>query len=232
MDERWEGPESDGEYWSGRTGHWLSPCADTAQCHEPSDQSDQSDIMMISDQETASSVTWDDVSRPLTPHPAQPIISGQESEWLGRDGKLCSECTSVQCSPDMVHGWLPLVPCVHTLTLADIPRTQTLSWHHVSTSLQTDNAAVSPPAVPRSSKQCLFTLWLITLKFTAWVWTNRSEQLNGPCSHKWCLFWAQTTKERLKRVSDNSFKTFEVVMSEIIFDLSLLLPRFGCYLSF
>ena len=119
--------------------------------------------VMISDQESASSVTWDDVSRPLTPHPAQPIISGQESEWLGRDGKLCSECTSVQCSPDMVHGWLPLVPCVHTLTLANIPRTQTLSWHHVSTSLQTDNAAVSPPAVPRSSKQCLFTLWLIIL---------------------------------------------------------------------
>ena len=41
----------------------------------PCVMSDQSDIMIISDQETASSVTWDDVSRPLTPHPAQPIIS-------------------------------------------------------------------------------------------------------------------------------------------------------------
>ena len=157
--------------------------------------------------------------------------SRQESEWLGRDGKLCSECT--ECTVFTRHGpWLvPGSLCSHTDTHWHPPHSA--SADIMSAPLQTDNAAVAPPVAtgPEAVKQCLFILWLITLKFTAWVWTNRIEQLNGPCSHKWCLFWAQTTKEWFKRVSDNSFKTFEVVLSKIIFDSSLLLLGFGC-LSF
>ena len=146
----------------------------------PGVMSDQSDIMMISDQETASSVTWDDVSRPLTPHPAQPIISA--GKWMvGERWKVVFRVYRVYSVHQTWSMAGRLVPCVHTRTLLTSPASPQLTpCQHLCRLTIMLQWLQAHEAV----KQCLFILWLITLKFTAWVWTNRIEQLNGPCSHK------------------------------------------------
>ena len=201
MDERWAGPESDGEWPSGRyiTGHWLSRAA---WCHEWSE--------WHHDDQWSGDCFLCDMGWCL---PASDP-SSCSAHHLGRKVNGWGEMESCVQRVQSVHQtWSMagrLVPSVHTRTLLTSPASPQLTPCQHLCRL----TIMQWLRVHEAVKQCLFILWLITLKFTAWVWTNRVEQLNGPCSHKQCLFWAQTTKEWLKRVSDNSFKTFEVVMSK------------------
>ena len=218
MDERWGSSsisDSDGEWLSGRTGHGPE-CRQfvTPLCHE---LSDQSDARMISDGWL--SLFPCDKECDEGPGLAWPHIlvgpSSRQTRKVNGWGEMESCVESVQLYRVFTrHGpWLgPGIPSVHTLT--DIPRTGSQSQltpdvcsDHVSTSAVSQCCRVpcrGSAQAPGAIKQCLFTLWLITLKVYS-VSVNKSYWAMVLVLLKWCLFWAQTTKEWFKRVSVRQF---------------------------
>ena len=151
----------------------------------------------------------------------------------GTDGKLCSVQCTLQCVQCVHQTWSmagSLVPCVHTL--ANIPRNER-SVSADTRCLQWPLRLVSTSAVwhmLQGPLQCTGRGLLnsVYLLCDSHYWGLQRECEQAVLSNSMVLvllngvyFGLQTTKEWLKRVSDNSVKIIDVVLLKNDFWLNL-----------
>lgn len=182
--------------------------------------------------ETLMRFSWPHI---VTPHPARPIISAsEESEWLGDRWKVVfSAVYNAVCTQCVHQTWSmagSLVPCVHTL--ANIPRnerpvsadTRCLQWPLRLVSTSADWHMLQGP-LQWTGRGLLKSVYLLC---DSHYWGLLRECEQAVLSNSMVLvllngvyFGLQTTKEWLKRVSDNSVKIIDVVLLKNDFGLNL-----------